>query len=210
MIGSLLYLTASRPNIFFSVGVCARFQANPKESHLEAVRRILRYISGTVTCGIFYTFDTNVEIAGYSDANWGGNLKDRKSTSGGYFFTGNNLVAWHNKKRNCISLSTAEAEYVAAGSCCTQMLKDYGISQGKLSIFCDNTSAINITKNPVQHSRTKHIDLIYHFIRDLVEQNILELSFVPTDNQLADLFTKPLDTARFELLRNAIGICSKY
>ncbi|KAM5549490.1 putative mitochondrial protein, partial [Rosa sericea] len=135
MIGSLLYLTASRPDISYSVGVCARFQANPKESHLEAVKRIIRYISGTVNCGIFYTFDTNVEIVGYSDADWGGNLKDRKSTSGGCFFIGNNLVAWHNKKQNCISLSTAEAEYVAAGSCCTQMLwmkqmlKDYGISQ---------------------------------------------------------------------------------
>ncbi|XP_040363429.1 secreted RxLR effector protein 161-like [Rosa chinensis] len=165
MIGSLLYLTASRPDISYSVGVCARFQANPKESHMEAVKRIIRYISGTIGCGIFYTFDTNVEIAGYSDADWGGNLKDRKSTSGGCFFIGNNLVAWHSKKQNCISLSTAEAEYVAAGSCCTQMLwmkqmlHDYGIPQGKLSIFCDNTSAINITKNPVQHSRTKHIDL---------------------------------------------------
>ncbi|XP_024178219.2 uncharacterized protein LOC112184178 [Rosa chinensis] len=136
MIGSLLYLTASRPDISYSVGVCARFQANPKESHLEAVKRIIRYISGTVDCGIFYTFDTNVEIAGYSDADWGGNLKDRKSTSGGCFFIGNNLVAWHSKKQNCISLSTAEAEYVAAGSCCTQMLwmkqllHDYGIPKG--------------------------------------------------------------------------------
>ncbi|XP_024196341.1 uncharacterized mitochondrial protein AtMg00810-like [Rosa chinensis] len=136
MIGSLLYLTASRPDISYSVGVCARFQANPKESHLTVVKRIIRYISGTVNCGIFYTFDTNVEIAGYSDADWGGNLKDRKSTSGGCFFIGNNLIAWHSKKQNCISLSTAEAEYVAAGSCCTQMLwmkqmlHDYGISQG--------------------------------------------------------------------------------
>ncbi|XP_062029048.1 uncharacterized mitochondrial protein AtMg00810-like [Rosa rugosa] len=111
MIGSLLYLTASRPDISYSVRVCTRIQANPKESHLEAVKRIIRYISGTVNCGIFYTFDTNVEIAGYSDADWGGNLKDRKSTSGGCFFIGNNLVAWHSKKQNCISLSTAEAEF---------------------------------------------------------------------------------------------------
>ncbi|XP_040374614.1 secreted RxLR effector protein 161-like [Rosa chinensis] len=133
MIGSLLYLIASRPDI--SYGVCARFQANPKESHLEAVKRIMCYISGTVSCGIFYTFDTNVEIAGYSDADWGGNLKNRKSTSSGCFFVGNNLVAWHSKKQNFISLSTAKAEYVAAGSCCTQMLwmkqmlMDYGFSQ---------------------------------------------------------------------------------
>lgn len=104
---------------------------------------------------------------------------------------------------------------MAAGSCCTQMLwmkqmlRDYGFSQGKLNIFCDNTSAINISKNPVQHSRTKHIDLRYHFIRDLVEKDILELSFVPTEHQLADILTKPLDTDRFETLRNAIGVCIK-
>ncbi|XP_040370263.1 uncharacterized protein LOC112183342 isoform X4 [Rosa chinensis] len=214
MIGSLLYLTASRPDISYSVGVCARFQANPKESHLEAVKRIIRYVSGTATCGVYFTFDSNIEIAGYSDADWGGNLKDRKSTSGGCFFIGNNMVAWHSKKQNCISLSTAEAEYVAAGSCCTQMLwmkqmlRDYGFSQGKLTILCDNSSAINISKNPVQHSRTKHIDMRYHFIRDLVERNLLELAFVPTEHQLADLFTKPLDTARFESLRSAIGVLS--
>lgn len=216
MIGSLLYLTASRPDISYSVGVCARFQANPKESHLEAVKRIIRYISGSITCGVFYTYATNAEIAGYSDADWGGNLQDRKSTSGGCFFVGKNLVAWHSKKQNCTSLSTAEAEYVAAGSCCTQMLwmknmlKDYGIPQGKLVIFCDNTSAINISKNPVQHTRTKHIDIRYHFIRELVDKNLLALEYVSTDHQWADLFTKPLDTERFMTLRNAIGICSQY
>ena len=124
----------------------------------------------------------------------------------------NNMVAWHIKKQNCISLSTTEVEYVATGSCCTQMLwlkqmlKDYGIPQGKLTIFCDNTSAISITKNPVLHSKTKHIELRYHFIRDLVEKQVLELSFVPTKTQLADLFTKALDTERFQELRNALGI----
>ena len=184
MIGSLLYLTASRPDICFSVGFCARFQADPRESHLEAVKRIIRYISTTISCGIFYTCETNAEIAGFSDADWGGNMKDRRSTSGGCFFIGNNIVAWHSKKQNCISLSTAEAEYIAAGSCYTQMLwmkhmvEDYGLHQGILTLFCDNTSAINISKNPVQHTRTKHIELRYHFIRDLVERNILELSFV--------------------------------
>ncbi|CAL9021631.1 unnamed protein product [Prunus brigantina] len=155
MIGSLLYLTASRPDISFSVGVCARFQACPKQSHLAAVKRIIRYISGTLHFGIHYSFDSNVEIAGFSDADWAGNIDDRKSTSGGCFYLGNNLVAWHSKKQKCVSLSTAEAEYIAAGSCCTQllwmkqMLCDYGIVQGTLIIFCDNQSAINISKNPL-------------------------------------------------------------
>ncbi|CAL8120822.1 unnamed protein product [Prunus armeniaca] len=135
MIGSLLYLTASRPDISFSVGLCARFQSDPKESHLLAVKRILRYVSGTTNFGVYYSFDSNVELAGYSDADWAGSIDDRKSTTGGCFYIGNNLVSWFSKKQNCVSLSTAEAEYIAAGSCCTQllwmkqMLNDYGIRQ---------------------------------------------------------------------------------
>ncbi|XP_041024085.1 secreted RxLR effector protein 161-like [Juglans microcarpa x Juglans regia] len=119
IIGSLLYLTANRPDIDFSVGVCARFQANPKESHLVAVKRILRYVNETVNYGIWYSRDSNTELAGYSDADWSGNADDRKSTSGGCFYVGTNLVAWMSKKQNSISLSTAETEYIAAGSCCT-------------------------------------------------------------------------------------------
>ncbi|KAM2279879.1 hypothetical protein ACFX1S_040660 [Malus domestica] len=213
MIGSLLYLTASRPDISFSVGACARYQANPKESHLEVVKRIIRYVSGIADFGLHYSFETNSEIVGFSDADWVGNADDRKSTSGGCFYVVNNLVAWHSKKQNCVSLSTAEAEYIAAGSCCTQllwmkqMLSDYGIHQNAFSIFCDNTSAINISKNPVQHSRTKHIDIRHHFIRVLVEEKVLVLEYVATAHQLADLFTKPLDTHRFETLRKALGIC---
>ena len=134
MIGSLLYLTASRPDIAFSVGVCARFQAAPKESHLTAVKRIIRYINGTSDYGIWYSRDSNECLAGYSDANWAGCIDDRKSTSGGCFYLGNNLVSWMSKKQNSISLSTAEAEYIAAASGCAQLLwmkkllHDYGIT----------------------------------------------------------------------------------
>ncbi|BFG37724.1 hypothetical protein CerSpe_239980 [Prunus speciosa] len=214
MIGSLLYLTASRPDISFSVGLCARFQSDPKESHLLAVKRILRYVSGTTNFGVYYSFDSNVELAGYSDADWAGNIDDRKSTTGGCFYIGNNLVSWFSKKQNCVSLSTAEAEYIAAGSCCIQllwmkqMLNDYGIRQGKMVSYCDNMSAINISKNPVQHSRTKHIDIRHHFIRELVEENVLSLEFITTEKQLADIFTKPLDNLRFETLRQSLGICA--
>jgi hypothetical protein len=126
---------------------------------------------------------------------------------------GNNLVAWMSKKQASISLSTTEAEYMAAGSCCTQLLwmktllSDYGFSQDNMIINCDNTSAINISKNPIQHSRTKHIDIRHHFLRDLVEFKVVSLSFIPTENQLADILTKPLDGSRFESLRKAIGVC---
>jgi hypothetical protein len=118
-----------------------------------------------------------------------------------------------SRKQASISLSTAEAEYIATGSCCTQLLWmkkllfDYGFTQETMVIHCDNTSAINISKNTVQHSRTKHIDIWHHFIRDLVESREVTLMFIPTENQLADILTKPLDGSRFESLRKAIGIC---
>jgi len=125
----------------------------------------------------------------------------------------NNLVAWMSRKQASISLSTTEAEYIAAGSCCTQLmwmkklLCDYGFTQDTMIINCDNTSAINISKNPVQHSRTKHIDIRHHFLRDLVEPKVVSLSFIPTNNQLTDILIKPLDGSRFESLRKAIGVC---
>jgi hypothetical protein len=213
MIGSLLHLTASRPDIAFSVGVCAHFQANPKESHLTAVKRIIRYVNNTLLYGIWYSRETNLVVVGYSDADWAGNADDRKSTSGGCFYVGNNLVAWMSKKQASISLSTVETEYIAAGSCCTQLLwmktllGDYRFSQDTMIINCDNTSAINISKNPVQPSRTKHIDIRHHFLCDFVESEVVSLSFILTENQLADILTKPLDGSRFESFRKAIGVC---
>ena len=165
MIGSLLYLTASRSDISYSVGVCARYQANPKESHMTALKRIIKYVKTIVELDVWYSKDTNDVLASYSDADWAGNANDRNNTSGGCFYVGSNLVSWMSKKWNSISLSTAEAKYIAAGSCCTQLLwmqkllHDYGICQERLTIYCDNTSAINIFKNLVQHSRTKHKEI---------------------------------------------------
>ena len=176
MIDSLLYLTASRPDIAFSVGVCARFQAAPKESHLMAVKRIIRYINGTSDYGIWYSRDSNECLVGYLDADWAGCINDRKITLGGCFYLGNNLVSLMHEKQNSVSLSMAKVEYIAAGSCCAQLLwmrkllHDYGITQDTICVFCDNTSAINLSKNPVQHSKSKHIEIQYHFIRDLVEE----------------------------------------
>ncbi|XP_019089082.1 PREDICTED: uncharacterized protein LOC109127931 [Camelina sativa] len=157
MIGSLLYLTASSPDICLSVGICAWYQAKPKVSHLLAVKKIIKYVKGTMNFGISFTKDTNTSLSGYCDADWAGSVDDRRSTSGGCFFMGNNLISWHSKKQNSVSLSTAEAEYIALGSYCTQLLwmrqmsPDYGMDSDTLLIHCDNLSAINIYKNPVQH-----------------------------------------------------------
>ncbi|KAL2984809.1 hypothetical protein AAZX31_12G111100 [Glycine max] len=213
MIGSLLYLTASRPDITYAVGVCARYQANPKISHLTQVKRILKYVNGTSDYGIMYCHCSNPMLVGYCDADWAGSADDRKSTSGGCFYLGNNLISWFSKKQNCVSLSTAEAEYIAAGSSCSQlvwmkqMLKEYNVEQDVMTLYCDNMSAINISKNPVQHSRTKHIDIRHHYIRDLVDDKVITLKHVDTEEQIADIFTKALDANQFEKLRGKLGIC---
>ena len=122
IVGSLLYLTASKSDIAFSVGVCARYQVAPKESHLTAIRRIIGYVNGTSDFGLWYSNDSNACLAGYSVADWAGSVDDRKSTLGGCFYLGNNLVSWMSKKQNSVSFSVAKAEYIAVGSCCTQLL----------------------------------------------------------------------------------------
>ena len=149
--------------------------------------------------------------AGFSDSDWAGNVDDRKSTIGGCFYVGANLVAWMSKKQNFVSLSTAEADYIAVGNCLQflwmkKLLRDYGITQDIVVVYCDNSSAIDISKNSVQHSKTQHIEIRYHFIRDLVERKIVSLEYIPTERQNADTFIKPLDRSKFEILRQVIGV----
>jgi hypothetical protein len=166
MIGYLLYLTTSRPDIMFSVCLCTHFQANPKESHLSALKRILRYLKHTPNIGLWYPKGANHTLVGFSNSDFAGSLVDRKSTSGAC------LVSWSSKKQNLVALSTAEAEYIAAGSCCTQILYlkqslvDYNIKLSSVPLLCDNESVMKIAKNPVLHSRTKHIDIRHHFLRE--------------------------------------------
>jgi len=166
MIGSILYLTGTRPNIMHAVGIVGRFQENPKETHLRAVKRIFNYLQGTQNYGLWYPRDTDLTLHAYTDANWAGSVDDRKNTSGGAFFMGSRLVSWFNKKQSSIALSTAEVEYVVVASCCTQLLwmmqtlQDMQITcTPPISIFCDNTSAISISKNHVMHSKTKHMPI---------------------------------------------------
>jgi hypothetical protein len=172
MIGSLLCLCASRPDIMLSVWMCARFQADPKEVHLRAVKRIMRYLVYTPKFVLWYPRGSTVDLIGYSDADWAGCKIDRKNTLGTCQFLRRSLVSWASKKQNSVALSTAEAEYIAAGHCCAQLLwmrqtfRDYGYKLSKVSLLCDNESAIRLAENPVEHSRTKHIDIRYHFLRD--------------------------------------------
>ncbi|XP_071699314.1 secreted RxLR effector protein 161-like [Rutidosis leptorrhynchoides] len=151
LIGSLMYLTASRPDIMFAVCLCARFQANPRYSHYKAVMRILSYLKGTPNLGLWYPFGTGFNLTAFTDADHGGDQVNRKITSGGLQFLGHKLVSRSSRKQNCISLSTAESEYIAAASCCSQVLwmqsqlLDYGVRFHKIPIYCNSQSAIAIS-----------------------------------------------------------------
>jgi hypothetical protein len=212
MIGSLLYLCASRPVIMLLVCMCARFQANPKEVHLRAVKRIMRYLVYTPKFGLWYPKGSTFDLYGYSNADYAGCKIDRKSTSGTCQFLGRSLVSWASKKQKSVALSTTEAEYIAACHCCAQLLwmrqtlKDYGYKLGKVPLLCDNESAIRMADNSAEHSRTKHIDIRYHFLRDHQQKGDIEIAYVNTHNQLADIFTKPLDEMTFSKLRNELNI----
>ena len=212
MIGSLLYLCASRPDIMLSVCMCARFQSDPKECHLVAVKRILRYLVATPCFGLWYPKGSTFDLVGYSDSDYAGCKVDRKSTSGTCQFLGRSLVSWNSKKQTSVALSTAEAEYVAAGQCCAQLLwmrqtlRDFGYNLSKVPLLCDNESAIRMAENPVEHSRTKHIDIRHHFLRDHQQKGDIEVFHVSTENQLADIFTKPLDEKTFCRLRSELNV----
>nr|GEY99833.1 copia protein [Tanacetum cinerariifolium] len=175
-IGSLLYLTVSRPDIMFSVCLCARFQEVPKTSHLEAVKRIFRYIKGTTHFGLWYPKGTGIEIVVYDDFDHAEDYVDRKSTSGIGTFVGCCLTSWFSKKQTTLAISTTEAEYVSAGKACQQALWmkhaliDYEIRLNNVPVMCENKGAINLRKSPAQHSRTKHIEIRHHFLRDNVQK----------------------------------------
>jgi len=213
MIGSLLYLTATRPDIHFAVCLCARFKASPRTSHRQAVKRIMRYLRFTPEFGLGYSASLTLSLCGYSDVDFAGCRLDRKSTSGTCQFLGSSLVSWSSRKQSNVAQSTTEAEYVAAASCCSQLLwmiatlRDFGLSFSHVPLLCDSTSAISVAKNPVLHSKTKHIDVRYHFLRDHSEKGDIELRHVDTSQQLADILTKPLDQTTFARLRGELGVC---
>ncbi|GKB49116.1 putative reverse transcriptase, RNA-dependent DNA polymerase [Tanacetum coccineum] len=211
MIGSLMYLTATQPDIMFVVYACARFQVSSKTSHLLAVKRIFRYLKGKPSLGLWYPKDSPLELVAYTDSDYAGATQDRKSTTGGCQFLGNRLISWQCKKQTVVATSTTEAEYVAAASCCGQVLwiqnqlLDYGYNFMNIVIYIDNR-LICIIENLVQHSKTKHIEIRHHFIRDCNAKKLIQMAKIDTEHNVADLLTKGFDAGRFQYLVSSIGM----
>jgi hypothetical protein len=215
MIGILLYVIASRLDVMQAVGQVAQFQAAPKESHVLAVKRIFRYIKGTEEFGLWYPKGKDLSLIAYTYAYWVGCIDDQRSTSGATFYLGECLVSWLSKKQSSVSLSTAKAEYIVATSCCTQVLWmkqtliDIQVEYDEpIPIYCDNTSSISISKNPVMHSKKNHIPIKYHFLQEQVAEKNIRVEYVDTKEQVADIFTKPLPREAFEYLRQRLGVIS--
>nr|GEV50905.1 retrovirus-related Pol polyprotein from transposon TNT 1-94 [Tanacetum cinerariifolium] len=212
MIGSLLYLMASRLDIMFSVCLCACFQEDPRTSHLEAVKRIFLYIKGTTHLGLWYPKGSNIETTLYADSYHAGDYLDRKSTSGICTFMRCCLRSWFSKKQTALAISTTEAKYVSLGKACQQVLwmkqalVDYGISLDDITIMCDKKRAIDLSKNPIQHSRTKHIEIRHHFIRDNVQKGNISIEKVSSEDNIADILTKSLKRELFNYLRLGLGM----
>ncbi|GKD01422.1 hypothetical protein Tco_1171696 [Tanacetum coccineum] len=214
MVDSLMYLTASRPDLVFVVCMCTRYQDSPTKKHLEALKRVFWYPRGTINWGLWYPKDTAMALTAYVDADHAGYQDTRRSTSGSAQFLGDKLVSWSSKKQKSTAISTTEVEYIAMSGCCAQILwmrsqlTDYDFVFNKIPLYCDNRSAIALCSNNVQHSRSKHIDILHHFIREQVKKGVVELYFMTTDYQLADIFTKALPRERFKFLLPHLGMKS--
>ncbi|GJV19766.1 hypothetical protein Tco_1368786 [Tanacetum coccineum] len=201
-----------KPDIMIVVCACARFQVTPNVSHLHAVKRIFRYLKGQPKLGLWYPKDSPFDFEAYTDSNYAGASLDRKSTTGGCQFLERRFISWQCKKQTIVANSTTKAEYVVASSCCghvlwiqNQML-DYGYNFINTKIHIDNKSTICIVKNPVFYSKTKHIEIRHHFIRDSNEKKLIQMIKIHTDHNVTDLLTKAFDVGRFQYLIASIGM----
>ncbi|GKF94458.1 hypothetical protein Tco_0284158, partial [Tanacetum coccineum] len=187
MIGTHMYLTASRPDLTFVVCMCARYQAKPTEKHFYAVKRIFKYLRGTINQGLWYPNDSSIALTAYVEADHAGCQDTRRSTYGSIQLLGDRLVSCSSKRQKSAAISSIEAKYIAISGCCTQILwmrsqlTDYRLGFNKIPMYYDNKSAIALCCNNIQHSRSKHIDIRFHFINEHVKNGVIELYFVNTE-----------------------------
>nr|KYP52070.1 Copia protein [Cajanus cajan] len=219
LVGKLIYLTITRPDLSFAIGIVSQFMQAPNIDHWNAVLliRILKYIKGAPGKGLLYGYNNHTQVVGYSDADWAGSPSDRRSTSGYCVFIGDNLISWKSKKQNVVARSSAEAEYraMASATCeliwLKQLLKELRFGEvTQMTLICDNQAALHIASNPVFHERTKHIEIDCHFIREKILSGDITTQFVNSTDQLADVFTKSLRGPRIDYICNKLGAYDLY
>jgi hypothetical protein len=213
LVGCLMYLTNTRPDICFVVNILSQHMVDPRRVHWVAAKHILRYLKGTIEYGLQYLQGDQVKLVGYSDSDWARSTADRKSTFGCYFTLGSGMISWYSRKQRLVVLSSAETEYMAASraSCeaiwLRKILVDlFDTKLDPTTIYCDNQSCIKLSENPVFHDRSKHIEIRYHLIRDRVQKGAVKLQYVSTNEQVADILTKGLPKGKFEYFQEKLGV----
>jgi hypothetical protein len=211
-----MYLMNTRLDICFVVNTLSQFLVEPKHVHLVAAKHVTRYLKGTIDYGLSYDGDHDFTLSGYIDADWEGSVSDRKITSGCCFSLGSAMISWQSRKQSSIALSTVEAEYIAAcfASCEAIWLQKlltglFELEMRATLILCDNQRCIKMTENLIFHDKLKHIEISYHYIRDMVQRGALKLQYISTDEQVFDVLTKPLSLVKFEFFRDKFGIVRK-
>lgn len=211
-VGSVMHLThLTRPDISYAVGQVSRYSQNPGKEHWKALKRILAYLKKTINYGILFGGGSG-ELCGYCDSDYAGDLESRRSTSGAVFTLHNGPVSWFSRRQSCVALSTTEAEFIAAaegtkeGIWLKRLHAELGAADTPTPLRCDNQGAIALIHDPVFHQRTKHMDVRFFFVRDAQQEKKINISYIETESQLADIFTKALAAPRFEKLRDDLNI----
>jgi hypothetical protein len=211
-----MYLMNTRPNICFSVNTLSQFLVEPRHVHLVCPKHVMRYLKVTLDCGLSYDGDHDFTLSGYTDSDWDGSVYDRKSTSGCYFSLGSTMISWQSRKQSNIALSTTEAKYivVCSASCEAIWLHNsltglFDLEMEETTILCDNQSYIKMTENPIFHDKSKHIEIQYNYICDMVQRGSIKLQYISMDEQFFDVLTKPLSYVKFEHFRDKLSIVQK-